>query len=123
MSYDPNFFLTDNVAFGDWFQYVKHISPVVFRSENIEGTVKKYLKLRSEPDFEGTQIFDFASFFRKTFTSKPSSSAKNHRRDMFYILKAISKLNVICEKKNQGRTTRGSENIEVNVKKYLKIKI
>ena len=32
------------------------------------------VKLRSEPDFEGTQNFDFASFFRKTFTSKPSSS-------------------------------------------------
>ena len=71
-----------------------------FRNKKIEETVKKTLRLRSEPDGEGTQIFDFSSIFRKTFTSKPRSSARNHRRDMFYILKVISKLNVICEKKN-----------------------
>ena len=31
VSYDPNFFLTDNVDFGDCFQYVKHTCSMLFR--------------------------------------------------------------------------------------------
>ena len=65
-----------------------------------------------------SKILTFTPFLAKTFVSKRSSSVKNHRRDMFYISKTFSELGGVCEKKNQDRATRRSENIEANVKKY-----
>ena len=67
-----------------------------------------------------SKILSFAAFLVKTFASKPLSSAKNHRGDLFYILKILSELIAICQLKKRGRTTRRSENIEANVKKPLK---
>ena len=57
------------------------------------------------------------------FVSKPSSLAKIHRGDMFYISKTLFKLRGVREKKNQGHTTRTSENIEGNVKSSSKIEV
>ena len=56
----------------------------------------------------------------KNFASKPSNSTKNHRRGIFQIFKTLSKLSAIFQSKNQGRTTRRSDNIEPNVKMPLK---
>ena len=62
-------------------------------------------------------MWRFTTFLMKTFASKPSSSAKNHQRCMLHIFKTSSELSAMCQKQNQGRPTRRSENIEANVKK------
>ena len=97
------FFLTDNVEFGDCFQYVKHISPMIFRwarwfwsksfAKN-EAKSKIWAPSKSDSDLNFKVLF-YVSF--NIFTSKPSSSAKNHRRAMFYIFKTLSEPSAICQ--------------------------
>ena len=47
MSDDPNIFVTDSARFRDCFQYVKHISPIIFFAE-LEGFEAKNNKADSK---------------------------------------------------------------------------
>ena len=67
------------------------------RSENIEANVKIPLKIEVQLDFEDVENSEFDYFLVKTFTSKPLSSAKNHRGAMFYIFKTLSEPSAICQ--------------------------